>query len=417
MLVTCDPVADPIEFQDASEVLDILGEVTRGWSLRTVAAKHADAPGRPWLRIDRSRGRLRIHERGEASFNSGSAVSTACTVIKIVLNRMANQRAGAVCLHAGAVMLGGKAILFPCTHRSGKSTLVSAMAFAGHAAIADDILPIVEENGHTVCEAPGVAPRLRLPLPADIGAEFVRNARRMAGPGDWAYRYLRLPRDVLANRGRTAPVGALVFLDRDPRHGVCKLEPIRAADAIHAMIAQSFGAAEPPRAKIDRIANLAGETPAFLMRYASATSARRLLEEAFGPVPSVDTREREPLARSLLLQPFEATGSPGALDSNLRLAPRPGVEQHDRNGLRFLIDPDSEAIFSIDPLGEAIWALVGDGMTSAEIIDLITEAFPATDRARITADTSRFLAELARRGLAQPIEALQPSAHGARTLP
>lgn len=54
---------------------------------------------------------------------------------------------GTPCLHASAVVLGGKAILFAGDQGAGKSTTAAALAQRGHAVLTDDIVPIAEHEG------------------------------------------------------------------------------------------------------------------------------------------------------------------------------------------------------------------------------------------------------------------------------
>jgi len=57
------------------------------------------------------------------------------------------RRKGFTCLHASAVALQGKAILFSGAAGAGKSTTAAAMAKRGHAVLADDIVATVERDG------------------------------------------------------------------------------------------------------------------------------------------------------------------------------------------------------------------------------------------------------------------------------
>jgi hypothetical protein len=54
---------------------------------------------------------------------------------------------GTICLHASAIALGERAILFAGDAGAGKSTIAAAMARRGHAMISDDVVPIREQEG------------------------------------------------------------------------------------------------------------------------------------------------------------------------------------------------------------------------------------------------------------------------------
>jgi len=54
---------------------------------------------------------------------------------------------GITCLHASAVEIDGRAVAFVGPPGAGKSTVAAALALRGHAALADDIVAIVERDG------------------------------------------------------------------------------------------------------------------------------------------------------------------------------------------------------------------------------------------------------------------------------
>jgi hypothetical protein len=54
---------------------------------------------------------------------------------------------GLTCLHASAVVIGGRAILFPGEEGAGKSTTAAALARRGHSVLSDDIAVLIERDG------------------------------------------------------------------------------------------------------------------------------------------------------------------------------------------------------------------------------------------------------------------------------
>ncbi len=56
---------------------------------------------------------------------------------------LALQMQGQVQLHAGAVVIDGRAVAFAAPHGTGKSTLTAAFVRAGHCLLTDDLLPLV----------------------------------------------------------------------------------------------------------------------------------------------------------------------------------------------------------------------------------------------------------------------------------
>jgi hypothetical protein len=57
------------------------------------------------------------------------------------------RRKGIACLHASAVSVNGKAVLFAGDAGAGKSTTAAAMARRGHAVLSDDVVAIAERDG------------------------------------------------------------------------------------------------------------------------------------------------------------------------------------------------------------------------------------------------------------------------------
>ena len=71
---------------------------------------------------------------------------------------------GVVCLHASAVAINRRAIVFVGDAGAGKSTTAMAMGRLGYPIISDDIVPIYEDAGVTYAQ-PGY-PRMRLRQPS-----------------------------------------------------------------------------------------------------------------------------------------------------------------------------------------------------------------------------------------------------------
>ncbi|MFP5482167.1 MAG: hypothetical protein ACLGGW_02685, partial [Gammaproteobacteria bacterium] len=93
-----------------------------------------------------------------------------------------------IALHAGAVAISNRLIAITGPRRAGKSTLIARLCAEPDLQIfCDDVLPI-SPLGEGV--ALGVAPRLRLPLPAKASQHFKQFARQHLGPHDNRYGYL-----------------------------------------------------------------------------------------------------------------------------------------------------------------------------------------------------------------------------------
>jgi hypothetical protein len=79
------------------------------------------------------------------------------------------RRRGDLCLHASAVLLDGRCIVFAGAPGAGKSTLAAAMARTGHRILAEDVCRIERNDGSWLVQ-PGY-PRIRL---WDDAADLIR---------------------------------------------------------------------------------------------------------------------------------------------------------------------------------------------------------------------------------------------------
>lgn len=69
------------------------------------------------------------------------------------------------------------------------------------------------------------------------------------------------------------------------------------------------------------------------------------------------------------------------------------------DGDAFIVNPENDAIFHLNALGRALWALLAHPQTVTELGQTVAEAFPDTPRATVMADTKTFIETLAKRGL------------------
>ncbi|MFM7444048.1 MAG: PqqD family protein, partial [Tabrizicola sp.] len=60
----------------------------------------------------------------------------------------------------------------------------------------------------------------------------------------------------------------------------------------------------------------------------------------------------------------------------------------------YLADPEGLAIHRMDALASVIWSVLEDPVTPQDILDLLLEAFPETDAAKVATDVQALLAML-----------------------
>lgn len=163
----------------------------------------------------------------------GQASDIAIFVTGTVFGILLHQRRQAV-LHASAVMVGGKAILFCGTSGAGKSTMAAALGNAGYPLLNDDIsvigrdeddVPVTHSDGRQLklwqeaADALGLTDRLGDPVRDGLSKHYVT------------------PRCSI---GETLPIGAVYVLReaRPPRRsGIARLN---IANAAHAVTANAY---------------------------------------------------------------------------------------------------------------------------------------------------------------------------------
>lgn len=76
-----------------------------------------------------------------------------------------------------------------------------------------------------------------------------------------------------------------------------------------------------------------------------------------------------------------------------------GVVERTVDDAVFLVGPENETVFHLNPLGAAVWRLLADPVSIDDVIGLLATAYPNVAIARIEADVSRLMTGLDRRGL------------------
>ncbi|MFN3766445.1 MAG: hypothetical protein ACK4R3_12835, partial [Aliihoeflea sp.] len=366
---SCALVDRPLRFVDSEPVLAILRRVTRGWSWTAVS----DAC-KPFLEVRQTGAGFMIDEPGRRRFSEPSAVSAACSLVVILLNRMVETDPSMLCLHAGAVSIAGRNFIFPSSHRAGKSTLAAALAFDGAQILADDIVPVDcggDQLGAIV--ASGVRPRLRLPLPRALGRRFAFQAWRHKGPDDGHYRYLTLPPARLAPFGERREADAVVCLER--ARGVrSELLAVAPDQAMKVLLVQNFGNAALSDIVLRRMNRLASHCPAFLLRYETLADARELL--AHLAARDVATTQSELRHGTPRVSSHDSAQTPSSLPAGRIVRAEDVVLQPMGDGGAFLADRLGGGIFALDALGAAIWEALAAPVAPLDLADELAEAYP-----------------------------------------
>ena len=183
-----------------------------------------------------------------------------------------------LCLHGGAVKIGGGLVCFPARGRTGKSTLVTNLAANGHKVFCDDVLGLAppDERGISL----GLMPRLRVPLAPNLSAEVRNFIATHQGPVDRQWLYLKLGAGQIATLGESAPIQAFVILERRDA-GQPELIEARTAEVLKELIAENIIRKLPMPVIFDRLHRLAATRRKYRLRYSDPGEAARFLAETF----------------------------------------------------------------------------------------------------------------------------------------
>jgi hypothetical protein len=144
---------------------------------------------------------------------------------------------GINCLHASAVAINGKAVVFVGPAGAGKSTTAAAFARHGYPILTDDIAPLVIKDGVFAIEP--AYPRIRL-WPDSVAALFGTPDALPRITPTWDKRYLDLDGGQHRFQGEALPLGAVYILG--PRSAGCapRTEDIDARTAFMSLVSDTY---------------------------------------------------------------------------------------------------------------------------------------------------------------------------------
>lgn len=399
--IVFEGIAAPLRLTGAEAILPVLHEVASGWPRRT---KAASPQGIPFFSITAETGddlftcESHIQATPPRRFNAVNAVCDAIVALALALPA---EHPDLICLHAAAVAIGGRLVVFPNVQRAGKSTLSAALARAGHALFSDDVVPLsFSPDGGARGHAMGIAPRLRLPLPDALGEEFRTWVEGVGGPRNRQYLYLTLP--AQPPRGTVLPLGALVILDRqdDPVDAV--LERVGPDVAMDALLFQNFSRDRHSGDILHAMAAVLSDRPAFRLCYHDLPGAVACLERQFAHWPDDLPVRTDAPEQQFRLADFAAVVPEGG-SAGRPLVQRPGTTEIRLGESLYLADAAGRTIQKIDPLGAVIWEVLVEPTAPDEITALLAEAFPDTPRDQIAGDVARLLTQMGEAGLTAPL--------------
>lgn len=394
--IVFEGMAAPLRLEGAAPVHALLPKVMAGWRFHERAA---DSAVQPFFSIhdteDEARFRCEWHVE-ERPVQHYDPVNAICDAVSAMSFALPAEDPRLICLHAAAVEMAGRLVVFPNIRRAGKSTLSAALAMAGHRVFSDDVLPLLfTENSHAVGLAMGIAPRLRLPLPDGAPRDFQDWVAAASGPQNRQYLYLTLPN--LPPHGETCPVGAFVILDRQDDATEARLEQVPPDVAMDALLHQNFTRDRHSGDILQAMAATLAQRPVFRLTYSGLADAVTCLGAAFR-----DWKDELPEAagaeRQFQLARFDASEAGGVPDGS-PIRQRAGTIAETIGETLYLADTHGLAIHRMDALATVIWTLLEDPVTPQEILDVLADAFPTEDPERIAGDVQGLLDMLRDAGL------------------
>jgi hypothetical protein len=373
--IVFEGLAAPLRLDQAASVLSLIPDVIPGWDCQVLAA---DPDAQPFYSISRTGddGQLRcVWHVADRQVRQFDPVNAVCDAISALAFALPAEDARVICLHAAAVEMAGRLVVFPNIRRAGKSTLSAALAMSGYPVFSDDVVPVsFTADNRALGRAMGIAPRLRLPLPDRLSPAFRDWVAAKGGARNRQYLYLDLADQP--RHGVIRPLGAFVILDRHVDATDARLERVAPDVAMDVLLHQNFTR--------DRHSG-----DILRLTYSDLAEAVACLTAGFAAWPddrpaAVGDERRFRLAR------FDGPDLPRpGKDHPVRQ--RAGAIAERIGDTLYLADPEGLAIHRMDALASVLWSLLEEPVTQQDILELLLEAFPGTDEERVASDVKGLL--------------------------
>ncbi|MDA1324509.1 MAG: hypothetical protein O3C34_07170 [Proteobacteria bacterium] len=262
----------PVALIGCDELSPLMRQVLRGWGMTETVV--AECPQTDIVIRRTKKGYSRSSPWLAHSISFQNPVNAVCDFLVDLTNAYLADNPQFLCLHAAAVLLDDGLALFPGIYRAGKSTLSVHCAAAGFRLFADDVLPVDGKTKEGI--APGILPRLRLPLPDNSDAAFTDFVGRHEGPRSDRYLYVDPEPDRFAPRGTRAPITAIVLLERIDT-GAPEIAEISSSETLKRAIQQNFSRALPALDILDHLQDIVSNARCFELQYRTGEEAVDLL--------------------------------------------------------------------------------------------------------------------------------------------
>jgi hypothetical protein len=83
----------------------------------------------------------------------------------------------------------------------------------------------------------------------------------------------------------------------------------------------------------------------------------------------------------------------------------PGIREEQLDEVLFLINEDARSIHALLPVGAGVWEVLAETATQRDIVEVLTEAFPAVSRNRVAGDVRTLVEDFLDAGLIAEVDA------------
>jgi hypothetical protein len=398
-------LARPVVLEEGTGLEQELAAVLRGWSPAAETQAHPREPAIACVVRDghgrgaEGRERLALHSvHRPVPYRGLERASAICALVADLGQAWFGERPGTLALHCGAFRIGGRLVAVSGPPRAGKSTLIARLtAEPGIEVFCDDILPVLED-GRAV--ALGIAPRLRLPLPDTASVAFRAHVAATFGPRDRRYGFVCA--GSIAPHGTHAPLTALVRLERCAA-GPARLFAMGRDAALTEVLSRNMAEQETPGGAFARASGMLRGVRTLRLVYADLEDAVALLGRAFGTARGLGA-----CLTAAGAEPGPDRAAPPAareadFDPDRKVVRTPGVAMRRRGGSAFLWHPGGAAIWQLNPVAHAVWAMLDRPDSARGIATALADVFAGVPERQLCGDVARLIGGLVSAGLARPV--------------
>lgn len=271
----------PIVVAGAGPLLSDLTALMPGWPIEPAATT---AP--PDLTLQRTDEGFQLDGEGlpDGPATAGDPALAAQLVMIALTVCYMRQLPELIQVHGAGVKLGTGVVALLGDTQAGKTSVALHLTQLGCRLYGDDRLLLRPSGQDASVEAVSLslAPRVRLPLPADVSEDFTRliAVRSVLKLKDRAVLCLR--DGEVAARGEAAPLVALVRLHRRDATAATNLQAAATAETLRALLSNCLAPGFEPQELVARAAALVSATPCFTIEFASSRDAAGVLARHFG---------------------------------------------------------------------------------------------------------------------------------------